>query len=158
MPPPFPPYKPLPSSRIIICCMLGIQYSRGDLAWCAEGTRSLPFVQHLRAGHTQCSETVPRIPPGWGCQLQKATIPTYTGSGQSLVSAKWIVDILTDSMRNFPGTAVIHATWLPALVFHDYSQTGNLEGNSLPQNQKRLSINVSFVHTGQPSSAVPSIC
>lgn len=54
----FPLYKPLPSSRTVICCRRRIRYSGWDLACSAEGTRHLPFVRQLRPGHTQGPGTV----------------------------------------------------------------------------------------------------
>lgn len=58
-------------------------------------------------GHIQCSQLIPFLFSGWGCQPQKANIPVYTGSWTSVSSAwsmlsntdKGIIDALKASMK-----------------------------------------------------------
>lgn len=78
-------------------------------------------------------------------------------SEHCLVSVKWCREMNhwgpKTHHENLLCIAVTHAIPLPALV----SRTGKTEDISLLQNSETLVISISFAHTGQPSSAPPSI-
>lgn len=127
----FPHYKPLPSSRVTICCRPGIQYSRWDPAWSVEAPGTCPLLSSSVLDTPSAQELLPRT-ARLALPAAEANIPVSTGSWAGLGRAwsvlndaeKGTVDTLQAS-RKTACTAVTQATSLQALVFHD-SGTGKL--------------------------------
>lgn len=96
---PLPPYKPLPSCQIIICCRLGIQHPRWD-----------PSAQRWPPSYFQ---------PG---AVRRPTFLCSQGFGwvwPALNEAeKGIIDTLNSQQENLLCRAVTHVTSCPAFIFH----------------------------------------